>query len=105
VGLEQVSWFAPAKWGFAALASTDDLNDVSKLGNPQLDTDPKDSPLGTLGRNLGLDVAVGFLLGVAALALTAVLLRRIEPKVGGRPAGAPRMPRRGRHAGPGSPRR
>jgi hypothetical protein len=89
--LEQVSWIAPARWGFAALASTDDLNDVSKLGNPQLDTDPAD-PLWNHDIPIWLlDVFIGVLIGAAALVLTTVMLRRIEPKVG-RPAGAQPAP-------------
>lgn len=33
-GLEQVSWLAPARWGFAALAAGADLNVISKTEDP-----------------------------------------------------------------------
>jgi hypothetical protein len=37
-GLSQLSWIAPARWGFAALASTVNLNAIGLL--PGTDTDP-----------------------------------------------------------------
>ncbi|SQD99892.1 FHA modulated ABC efflux pump with fused ATPase and integral membrane subunits [Parafrankia sp. Ea1.12] len=106
--MEQVAWIAPARWGFAALASTDDLNEVSKLGNEVLRTDPAD---GLWEHSAGiwvLDVVLGLVLGAAALALTSMMLRRIDPKVT-RPAGPPpgvgRPPQAGQAppAGPGGP--
>jgi hypothetical protein len=85
--MEQVSWIAPARWGFAALGATDDLNDTSKLGNPALRTDPIDSLWKHSAGTWVTDIVAGVLLGVVALALTAWMLRRIEPKVT-RPAAA-----------------
>jgi ABC-type multidrug transport system ATPase subunit len=38
-GLEQLSWFAPSRWGFAAIASTADLNHIQPLG-PETKPDP-----------------------------------------------------------------
>ncbi|MDT5222106.1 MAG: transport system ATP-binding/permease protein [Mycobacterium sp.] len=38
LGLDQMSWFTPARWGFATSASTVDLNELTKV--PQV---PKDS--------------------------------------------------------------
>ncbi|MCK9903522.1 hypothetical protein CC117_17065 [Parafrankia colletiae] len=86
--MEQISWIAPARWGFAALGSTADLNEVSKLGNEVLRTDPAD---GLWEHSAGiwiLDVFIGLLLAGAALALTSAMLRRIDPKVT-RSAGPP----------------
>ena len=38
-GLKQLSWFAPSRWGFAATASTADLNHIQPLG-PETKPDP-----------------------------------------------------------------
>jgi hypothetical protein len=38
-GLEQLSWFAPSRWGFAAIASTADLNHIQPL-SPGTKPDP-----------------------------------------------------------------
>jgi peptidoglycan/LPS O-acetylase OafA/YrhL len=38
-GLEQLSWFAPSRWGFAAIASTADLNHIQPL-SPGTTPDP-----------------------------------------------------------------
>ncbi len=38
-GLEEISALAPARWGFAAVASAADLNNVQKRGDPQLNPD------------------------------------------------------------------
>ncbi|MBL7502827.1 ATP-binding cassette domain-containing protein [Frankia sp. CNm7] len=84
-GLGQLSWLAPARWGFAALASTDDLNNVVGRGRPGGD------PIDSLWKhNAGiwfLDIFMCLLLAVAMLYLTTIMLRRMEPKVG-RPAAA-----------------
>ncbi|OAA28826.1 ABC-type multidrug transport system, ATPase component [Frankia sp. EI5c] len=98
VGMEQLSWLAPARWGFAALASTDDLNEVSKLGNEVLRTDPADGLWEHSAAVWTLDVLVGLLLAAGALALTSATLRRIDPKVT-RPAAQPALP--GQPAWPG----
>jgi ABC-type multidrug transport system ATPase subunit len=38
-GLEQLSWFSPSRWGFAAIASTADLNHIQPL-SPDTKPDP-----------------------------------------------------------------
>jgi peptidoglycan/LPS O-acetylase OafA/YrhL len=38
-GLEQLSWLAPSRWGFAAIASTADLNHIQPL-SPDTKPDP-----------------------------------------------------------------
>ncbi|ONH33141.1 hypothetical protein BL253_02675 [Pseudofrankia asymbiotica] len=87
VGLQQVSWLAPARWAFAALASTDDLNNAGKLGDERIGTAPRDTLWNHTAGTWALDIAVALALGVILLYLTSVTLRRIEPKVG-RPAAA-----------------
>jgi hypothetical protein len=86
IGLEQLSWLAPARWGFAALSATGDLNNVQLLGKA-----PQSDPPDTLWRHSSgiwlLDVGMAVVIGIAMLYLTSVMLRRIEPKVG-RPAAA-----------------
>ncbi|WP_018505482.1 ABC transporter permease, partial [Parafrankia discariae] len=79
--MEQVAWIAPARWGFAALASTDDLNNVSKLGNEMLRTDPTDRRWEHSADTWLLDIVLGVGLASAALAVTSVLLRRIDPRM------------------------
>ncbi|MBX6391472.1 MAG: ATP-binding cassette domain-containing protein, partial [Frankia sp.] len=87
IGLEQVSWLAPSRWSFAAMAATDDLNNVAMLGNEQLGTDQRDPLWNHEGGIWLLDIVMCVLIGAAMLYLTTVMLRRIEPKVG-RPAAA-----------------
>jgi len=86
-GLGQVSWLIPARWTFGALASTDDLNIVGKLGDQRIGTDPPDTLWDHNAATWLLDIGVAVALGVVLLYLTTVMLRRIEPKVG-RPAAA-----------------
>ncbi|HEX4830426.1 MAG TPA: ATP-binding cassette domain-containing protein [Trebonia sp.] len=74
-GLEQLSWIAPARWGFAAGASTVNLN----LLTPQTgsDTDPLWGPTsGDWARDVLLTAGIGAL----CLALTWVSLRRLGPR-------------------------
>lgn len=92
--LGQVSWIAPARWGFAALASTVDLNKVAQLGrvSPEAASPARRLPLGDPPDPLWnhnavtwlTDVSVGTVVGVLALTVTAYMIRRIEPKVGRR---------------------
>ncbi|WP_250283678.1 MULTISPECIES: ATP-binding cassette domain-containing protein [unclassified Frankia] len=79
--LEQVSWIAPARWGFAALGSTANLNEVAKLGRVGPRGDPPDPLWEHSGSTWFLDILAGMGVGVAALVLTAYMIRRIEPKV------------------------
>ncbi|WP_322750693.1 MULTISPECIES: ATP-binding cassette domain-containing protein [unclassified Frankia] len=74
-GLEQASWLAPARWGFAALASTTDLNVVSRN---VVDGDSRwNHAAATYAGNLmfGLVVAAG------AVVLCAYILRRTETRL------------------------
>jgi len=48
VGLEQVSWFAPSRWGYAATASTSDLNHVIPPTAAPARTGPTVGGLGVL---------------------------------------------------------
>jgi ABC-type multidrug transport system ATPase subunit len=84
IGLAQLSWLAPARWGFAATAATDDLNVVEMLGRLP-ESDPRDALWNHTGGVWLLDIIMGVVIGAAMLYLTSVMLRRIEPKVG-RPA-------------------
>ncbi|EFC84200.1 hypothetical protein FrEUN1fDRAFT_2717 [Parafrankia sp. EUN1f] len=77
----QVSWIAPARWGYAALASTADINEVSKLGYEGLRTDPAD-PLWAHNQHMWtFDIGFGAILACATLALTAAMLRRVDPRL------------------------
>jgi ABC-type multidrug transport system ATPase subunit len=72
-GLSQLSWLAPARWGFAALASTVNLNQIQPR---ELGSDPLwNHTSGTWLRDLGI------LVGLAVIfALLAYLrLRRLSP--------------------------
>jgi hypothetical protein len=69
VGLEQIAWLVPSRWGFAALASTVDLHDVNVLAASD------DSWKHSSGRWL-LDMGLLVGLGVAATAALRWRLRR-----------------------------
>jgi len=72
-GLSQLSWLAPARWGFAALASTVNLNQIQPR---ELGSDPLwNHTSGTWARDMGI------LAGLAVIfALLAYLrLRRLSP--------------------------
>jgi energy-coupling factor transporter ATP-binding protein EcfA2 len=74
IGLEQLSWVLPARWAFAATASTTDLQGMRILG---LAGDHLwDHTAAIWFRDLG--VMAG--LGVVTIVLTALLLRRLDPK-------------------------
>jgi ABC transport system ATP-binding/permease protein len=88
-GLEQVSWIAPARWGFAALGATDDLNNVAELGHGALGTGPRDSLWNHTASTWIFDIAAGAVIGLVALGLTMLALRSLEPKVGRARAAAP----------------
>lgn len=90
-GLNQLSWLFPTRWGYAALAATVDLNQVTGADTPNgqangLRVDP-------LWEHSGwtyiLDIAALVVLGFVALVVTALLLRRLDPQQpGNRPAAA-----------------
>jgi hypothetical protein len=74
-GLSQVAWIAPARWAFAAMASTVNLNVL----NPQTGTGA-DTLWGHTSGDWTRDVIVT--LGIAAifLVITFVSLRRLGPR-------------------------
>jgi len=74
-GLSQLSWIAPARWGFAAAASTVNLNGIGLL--PGTDADPL---WATSSANWLRDV--GITAGIAAfcLVITFIQLRRLGPR-------------------------
>jgi ABC-type multidrug transport system ATPase subunit/pSer/pThr/pTyr-binding forkhead associated (FHA) protein len=71
--LDQLSWLLPSRWGFAAAAATVDL--------PFLRADPSGSdPWWKHSAPVWLfDIGALAALGIIAVALTAVLLRRLDP--------------------------
>jgi hypothetical protein len=75
-GLSQLSWLAPARWGFAACASTVNLNILT----PPVGTggaDPLWKPTsGDWLRDVGLTIAIAAI----CLVLTWISLRRLGPR-------------------------
>jgi ABC-type multidrug transport system ATPase subunit len=82
-GLSQLSWIAPARWGFAAGASTVNLNAIGLL--PGTDADPLWT---TSSADWLRDVGITAGLGLLFLLVTWVQLRRLGPRR--RPAKAAR---------------
>jgi ABC transport system ATP-binding/permease protein len=74
-GLSQLSWIAPARWGFAAVASTVNLNLIGILPGASPDS-LWTHAAGAWGRDLGITAG----LAVACLVLTWVRLRRLGPR-------------------------
>ncbi|MBL7493195.1 ATP-binding cassette domain-containing protein, partial [Frankia sp. AgW1.1] len=79
-GLEQLSWLFPGRWGYAAAASTSDLNTIQLSGtdaNPAVKVDPlwKHTASAYAGDLVGL-----LIIGFVALIVTALLLRRLDPR-------------------------
>jgi ABC-type multidrug transport system ATPase subunit len=74
-GLSQLSWIAPARWGFASLASTVNLNGIGLL--PGTDADPLWT---TSSGNWVRDVAITAGWAVVYLLVTLVQLRRLGPR-------------------------
>jgi ABC-type multidrug transport system ATPase subunit len=72
-GLEQLAWFMPARWAFAAAAATVDL----QLLQPEL---PSDSHWNHTFLTWRGDMILVFLLGAVFLAVAAVLNRRMDPR-------------------------
>jgi hypothetical protein len=90
-GLNQLSWLFPGRWGFAAAAATTDLNHVMGSDTPAgkaqgLVVDPLWEHSG--GTYL-INLAGLLVLGVVSLAVTALLLRRLDPQ---RPSRRPVRP-------------
>jgi ABC transport system ATP-binding/permease protein len=77
--LAQLSWFAPARWGFALGASTLGLRSGPGAPPPYTGSEPLwDHTAGTWLVDLGALAAVTVLFVV----LAAVLLRRLDPRAG-----------------------
>jgi ABC-type multidrug transport system ATPase subunit len=86
VGLEQVAWFAPARWGAGAVGSSIDLNRVVLAGNKQFKSPPYDPVWKHTAATYLTDLGFCLVVGIGCVILCAVLLRRGDPK-----------PSRGRH--------
>ena len=81
-GLEQLSYLAPARWGYAAVASVTDLNTVQRLGDSRLNPGSVADPLWQHSATTYLTDVGGCLgVGVVAVVVTALLLRRLDPKI------------------------
>jgi ABC-type multidrug transport system ATPase subunit len=74
-GLSQLSWIAPARWGFAAGASTVNLNGIGLL--PGTDADPLWT---TSSADWLRDVGITAGLGLLYLLVTWIQLRRLGPR-------------------------
>jgi ABC-type multidrug transport system ATPase subunit len=73
-GLDWLSWFVPARWGLAAMASTVNLNSLNPPGSS---TDPLWAP------NLVSwlrDIAVALVISALCVAATWARLRRLDPR-------------------------
>jgi ABC transport system ATP-binding/permease protein len=75
-GLSQLSWLAPARWGFAALASTVRLNIIQPSEPGSQSTDPlwNHTPSSWL-RDMGILVGLSVIFALLAY----VRLRRLSP--------------------------
>jgi ABC transport system ATP-binding/permease protein len=82
--LAQLSWLIPARWGFAALASSVNLNVLARFGDPTFKTGSADSLWKYGSSTYGFDLAMAAVVGVAAIGACAYLLRRGDPKPGRR---------------------
>jgi hypothetical protein len=76
----QLSWLIPARWGYAAVASSINANAVLRLGDPAFKTGHPDALWNHTAATYAMDVGLAALVGVAAIALCAYLLRRSDPK-------------------------
>ena len=74
-GLSQLSWIAPARWGFAAGASTVNLNGIGLL--PGTDADPLWT---TSSADWLRDVGITAGWALVYLAITLIQLRRLGPR-------------------------
>ncbi|MGH3165383.1 MAG: ABC transporter permease, partial [Trebonia sp.] len=72
MGLAQLSWIAPARWGMAALAATINLNVIQ----PNMTPDPL---WAQTAANWGKDIGILVALGVACLIVTRLRMRRLSP--------------------------
>jgi ABC transport system ATP-binding/permease protein len=92
VGLNQLSWLFPGRWGFAAAAATTDLNHVIGSDTPAGEAQGLVvDPLWEHNASTYLIDLVGLIvLGVVSLVVTGLLLRRLDPqRPSRRPVGLP----------------
>jgi hypothetical protein len=72
MGLSQLSWIAPARWGMAAMAATINLNVIQPKMTPD--------PLWTqTAANWGKDIGIMAVLAVISLIVAWVRMRRLSP--------------------------
>jgi ABC transport system ATP-binding/permease protein len=79
-GLSQVSWFAPARWGYAAVGSSVDLNAVLRTTDKNFKTGPPDPLWDHTATTYLTDLAFCAVVGVVAILGCAYLLRRRDTK-------------------------
>ncbi|MGB9377847.1 MAG: FHA domain-containing protein [Mycobacteriales bacterium] len=72
LGLAQLSWLVPTRWGFAAAASTTDLNAIERAQEP-------DSLWKHTAAIWLADYTVLTIIGIVAIAATWLLIRRLDP--------------------------
>ena len=82
--IAQLSWFIPARWGFAAVASAINLNKVARFGDRTFNTGSADALWDHGAATYGTDIGMAAVVGVIAIAACAYLLRRGDPKPGRR---------------------
>jgi hypothetical protein len=88
VGLQQVSWIFPARWGYAAVGSSIDLNRVLRTGDSHFKTGPSDPLWNHAASTYLTDVVYCLVIGLVAVLVCAALLRRGDPKSVRQPAPA-----------------
>jgi ABC-type multidrug transport system ATPase subunit/pSer/pThr/pTyr-binding forkhead associated (FHA) protein/ABC-type multidrug transport system permease subunit len=86
LGLQQISYLMPARWGYAAVASSADLNDVVKLGNAPFSRGPVDPLWKHVAHVYITDIVAGAAVGCLAVVACALVLRRLDPKAANRRA-------------------
>jgi hypothetical protein len=79
-GLAEVSWLFPARWGYAAVGSSIDLNRVLRTRSPHFNTGPADALWNHTTAAYLADLAGAVVIGVLAILLCGAFLRRGDPK-------------------------
>ncbi len=79
-GLSQFSWLAPARWGYAAVGSSVDLNAVLRTSDHHFKTGPPDPLWHHTASAYLTDLACCLVVGVVAVLVCAYLLRRGDSK-------------------------
>ncbi|WP_407661350.1 ATP-binding cassette domain-containing protein [Frankia nepalensis] len=81
VGLEQLSWLFPARWGYGATASVIDLITVQRIGDERFAPGIPVDPLWKHTTTTYLtDLAVIAVIGLVCAIVAARLLRRLDPQ-------------------------